>query len=96
MNRRNFIGKAALGAGALTIIPSHVMAGKGRIMPNDRINLAYLGVGKQSYGLLGSINGCLETIVLAACDVDSIKLNNFRKEAEKANSKKLSGGKQAV
>ncbi len=96
MNRRNFIGKAALGAGALTVIPRHVMGGKGYLSPNDRINLGYIGVGKQSYGLLNSINGCTETMVLAACDVDSIKLNSFKTEAEKANTEKLNGGSQPV
>ncbi len=96
MNRRNFIGKAALGAGALTIIPRHVMGGNGYILPNDKINLGYIGVGKQSHGLLNSINGCPETIVLAACDVDSIKLNNFKAAAEKANTEKLNGGNQTV
>ena len=96
MNRRNFIGKAALGAGALSIIPRHVMGGRAYLSPSDRINLGYIGVGKQSYGLLNSINGCPETIVLAACDVDSIKLNNFKTEAVKANTEKLNGGRQQV
>ena len=96
MNRRDFIGKSALGAGAITIIPKHVMGGPGRLSPGDRITLGYIGVGKQSLGLMKSLNGCPETIILAACDVDSQKLARFKSEAELANAEKLDGGKQLV
>ncbi len=96
MNRRSFIGKAALGAGAITIIPRHVMGGTGYLSPSDRISLGYIGVGKQSHGLLNSLNGPAETIVLAACDVDKQKLKLFHTAALKANEKKLNGGKQEV
>ena len=96
MNRRYFIGKAALGAGALTIIPRHVMGGKGYIAPNNRINLGYIGLGKQIPGLMNSINGCAETIILAACDVDKKKLVSFKTAAEKANKKKLKSGSQTI
>lgn len=41
INRRNFIVKAGIGAGALTIIPGHVMGGKGYVAANDHMNLAY-------------------------------------------------------
>jgi predicted dehydrogenase len=34
--------------------------------------------------------------MLAACDVDRLKLDRFKKEAENENAKKLSGGSQAV
>ena len=47
MNRRNFIGKAAAGAAAITIIPRHVIGGKGYTAANDRINIGYIGTGKQ-------------------------------------------------
>ncbi len=96
MNRRNFIGRAAAGAGAITILPGHMMGGSRGVAPSDRINLGYIGVGKQSLGLLRSINGCPETIVLACCDVDRKKLARFKTEAEKANAEKLSAGSQVV
>jgi len=98
MDRRNFIGKSALTAGAFTIIPGRVMAkdSKNSIPPSDKVNLGYIGVGKQSYTLLGSLNKCPETMVLAACDVDKIKLGRFKEAAEKANAAKLDGGSQAV
>ncbi|RPI45321.1 MAG: gfo/Idh/MocA family oxidoreductase, partial [Bacteroidetes bacterium] len=96
MNRREFMTRTAIGAGAVTVIPGHVMATTGRRKPSDLITLGYIGTGKQSHGLLGSINGCKETIVLAASDVDRKKLERFRVAAGNANSVKLDGGRQKV
>jgi len=89
MDRRNFVKKTAVTAAAVTVIPRHVMGGKGFIAPNDRINLGYIGTGKQSYSLLESLGQCKETIVLAASDVYGLKLERFIEEAEKNNSKKV-------
>jgi len=89
MDRRNFVKKTAATAAAVTVIPRHVMGGKGFIAPNGRINLGYIGTGKQSYSLLESIGQCKETIVLAASDVYGLKLERFIEEAEKNNSKKV-------
>jgi len=96
MNRRDFIGKSTLGAGAITIIPRHVLGGTGYLAPGDRINLGFIGTGKQSIGLMRSITGCPETMVLAACDVDQMKLARFKTAAEIANTEKLDGGTQVV
>jgi predicted dehydrogenase len=96
MNRRDFIGKSTLGAGAITIVPRHVLGGTGYLAPGDRINLGFIGTGKQSVGLMRSITGCPETMVLAACDVDQMKLARFKTAAEMANTEKLDGGTQVV
>ncbi len=98
MDRRNFIGKSALAAGAFTIIPDHAMGkdAKNKIAPNEKINLGYIGVGKQSLGLVRSIGACPETMVMAACDVDKLKLDYFKGAAEKLNASKLDGGSQVV
>ena len=96
MNRRDFIGKSALGAGAISVIPRHVMGGTGFLASGDHINIGFIGTGKQSLGLMKSITGCPETMVLAACDVDKKKLARFKSAAEKANTEKLNGGNQAV
>lgn len=98
MNRRNFLGTSAAAAGAFTVAPTNLM-GKSRtgsIAPGDKINLGYIGTGKQSLGLLQSIGGCPETMVLAACDVDQQKLARFKLAAEKVNESKPEGGKQVV
>ena len=97
MDRRNFIGKSAIAAGAITIIPSCVLGtGSGAVAPGDRINLGFIGVGKQSLYLLESLMACPETMVLAACDVDTKKLARFKSLAEKANAAKLGGGSHKV
>ncbi len=96
MKRREFIGKSAVATGAFTVIPRQVMAGTGKTAPGDRINLGYIGVGKQAIGLAGSLGKCPETMVLAACDVDKLKLERFKQAAEKLNADKLGGGTQTV
>ena len=88
INRRNFIGSSAVAAAAITIIPRHVLGGNGFVAANDRINLGFIGVGKQSYTLLDGIGSCKETVVLACCDVDSKKLEKFRESAVSKNKSK--------
>jgi len=88
INRRNFIGTAAAGAAAFTVIPRHVLGGNGFVAANDRVNLGYIGNGKQSYTLLHNIVACKEPVVVAACDVYKKKLDNFVEEAKKTNAKK--------
>ncbi len=86
MNRRNFIGKTAAGAAAVTIIPRHVLGGNGFVAANDKINIGYIGHGKQVYTLLRGINACKETVAVAACDVFESKLKTFVDAANKSNA----------
>ncbi|QGY42666.1 gfo/Idh/MocA family oxidoreductase [Maribellus comscasis] len=88
MDRRNFIGKTAVGAAAITVIPRHVLGGKGFVAANDKINLGFIGTGKQIYTLLNGIGGCKETVAVAACDVYKQKLEAFVTAAEENNAKK--------
>jgi len=88
MNRRKFIGNSAVAAAAITIIPRHVLGGKGFVAANDHINVGYIGVGKQVYTLLNGIGKCKETIAVAACDVDQKKLEKFKNTAEGNNKAK--------
>ncbi len=87
MNRRKFIGKAATGAATITILPRHVLGGKGFISPNDRINLGYIGAGKQMYHLLRNIGKCPGTVAVSACDVFERKLDLMVDAATKDNTK---------
>ena len=61
MDRRKFIGKTAASAAAFTIIPRHVLGGNGFIAANDKIQLGYIGTGKQIYTLLTNIGKCKES-----------------------------------
>ncbi len=96
MNRRNFIEKTALGAGAISIFPHHVMGHGRSFAPSDSINIGFIGTGKQAMGLLNDIGRCPETMILAASDVDQKKLARFKSAAGKINGAKLDGGKQEL
>ena len=51
-SRRNFL-KASTAFGAITILPSSRLFGKDRavaISPNEKINLAIIGIGNQGNG----------------------------------------------
>ncbi len=44
MSRRDFMGAAAATA-AFTIVPRHVLGGRGQTAPSDKLNIAAVGVG---------------------------------------------------
>ena len=46
LNRRDFLGYTG-SAIAFTVIPRHVIGGKGFAAPSDKINLALIGTGTQ-------------------------------------------------
>ena len=66
LSRRSFLGKAAVGAAGLTILPRHVL-GRGYTPPSDLLNIAGVGVG--GMGRSNLINLSSQSIV-ALCDVD--------------------------
>lgn len=90
MNRKDFLKNTVIGAVGFTILPRHVFGGSGYLAPSDRINLGFIGTGKQSGGLLNGFAKCPETMVLASCDVDQKKLAKFTASANSANDKKVS------
>ncbi len=67
VNRRKFIGTTATALVGLTILPSRVIGGLGHKSPNDRLNIAGIGVGGMGYRNLKNMES--ENIV-ALCDVD--------------------------
>ncbi|NJB35222.1 Gfo/Idh/MocA family protein [Croceivirga sp. JEA036] len=74
--RRGFILKTGLAVGALTIVPRHVL-GKGFIAPSDKINIGFIGLGKQSRGLAkGMITNHAE--IIACSDVWTTKNDWFK------------------
>lgn len=89
MDRKAFIKRSVVGATAFSILPRHVLGGQGFIAPSDRINLGYIGTGKQVYHLLKNIGKVTETMIVAACDVDAKKLAKFIGEANKLNAQKV-------
>lgn len=69
--RRDFIRKSTAAAFALTIIPKHVLGGKGYTAPSDQLTKGIIGVGGMGRGHI-PYEG---TRVLAVCDVDKDHLN---------------------
>jgi predicted dehydrogenase len=66
INRRQLLGGAAATAGFF-VVPRHVLGGRGDQPPSETLNIAAVGLG-----VMGSDNlsACLDTNVVALCDVD--------------------------
>ncbi len=68
MNRKHFIQTAfSLGTG-ITLIPRHVLGGKGYIAPSDKVAVAGIGVGGMGYTNMTYLGE--NASVTALCDVD--------------------------
>ena len=65
--RRTFLGRAALAAATVSVIPRHVLGGNAKLSANEKLNIAGIGVGGQGAGDLREMQS--ENIV-ALCDVD--------------------------
>lgn len=75
VNRRVFLriaGAAAVGFPYL--VSSSALGGAGSTAASERITLGFIGTGKQSKHLMRSFLNSSGTQVLAACDVDTLKL----------------------
>jgi predicted dehydrogenase len=81
-NRRKFLADAARVTLAFTIVPRFVLGGKGYLAPSDRIQLGFIGTGKQGRGLLNAFAD--KASVIAGADADEKKLAQFQSLAEKA------------
>jgi predicted dehydrogenase len=81
-SRRQFL-KAACTLTAATpfILPSHVWGAE--TPPSERVTVGFIGMGKQSGGLLGNFLG-RETRVLAVCDVDTTRREAARQRVNKS------------
>jgi predicted dehydrogenase len=105
MNRRNFFGKTSVALAAVgfpTIVPASVF---GKNAPSNRITVGIIGTGRQGFGqnLQGAeqkppgskIPGLLQMAdaqILAACDVDSWRLNKAKEVIEAYYAKNTAGG----
>ena len=76
LNRRDFL-KAGAVIGSFMIVPRHVLGGAGFMAPSDKINLGFIGCGRQSGGLRGRFLDTGETQVIAASDVYGVKQETF-------------------
>jgi predicted dehydrogenase len=47
LSRRKFLGTASMATAAFSIVPNHVLAGRGRVQPSDMVNVACIGISNQ-------------------------------------------------
>ena len=76
ITRRNFLKNAAI-VSTVFIVPRRVLGGPGYIAPSDKINLGFIGCGRQSGGLQRRFANLADTQVVAACDPYAAKLEKF-------------------
>ncbi len=91
MKRRDFIQKSAATATVFSIVPSSVL-GKSGIAPNNKIQVGFIGVGKQGRGLMTNFVNYDQAAVVAVSDVDTAKMDFFSEtfiKALKKNDKTL-------
>jgi predicted dehydrogenase len=67
--RRNFLSTAAMAAATVTIVPRHVLGGSGGKSPNEKLNIAGVGVGGMGRN---NVKNCDTENIVALCDVDSV------------------------
>ncbi|RYF85060.1 MAG: Gfo/Idh/MocA family oxidoreductase, partial [Chitinophagaceae bacterium] len=82
LSRRKFLNQAAI-LSSIMIVPRFVLGGKGYMAPSDKINLGFIGTGRQGSGLLNNFLKLDEVQVIAASDVYASKLVNFKNKANK-------------
>ena len=77
ISRRKFMGGTAMAAATFTLVPGYVLGLGGATSPNEKLNIAGIGVGGQGGHDLGQMTS--ENIV-ALCDVDWARAaGTFRK-----------------
>jgi len=83
VNRRGFLRMAGVAAvGFPYLVSSSALGGSGSTAASERITLGFIGTGKQSQHLMRSFLNSAGTQVLAACDVDKLKLARGKKIVE--------------
>ena len=92
MKRRDFIIKAGISSSVFSIVPSSVLGFKG-ISPNNKIQIGFIGAGRQGRGLMKNFIEYDDSQVVAISDVDSKKVDFFSETFEnkilKEKKKKL-------
>ncbi len=80
-SRRKFLGQTAA-LSAFFILPRHVLGGKGFIAPSDRLNLGFIGAGRQAITLQKAFIASDDVIISAVTDVYRDKTAHFIKLAD--------------
>ena len=81
-SRRKFIKRSIGAVATVTIVPRYVLGGPDYTAPSDKINLGFIGTGKQGLGLGKRFLELDDIQLIAGSDVDQLKLARFKKVAE--------------
>jgi predicted dehydrogenase len=68
MNRRDFLRHTAA-VGAFTIVPSHLLGGRGNTTPSEKVNVAIIGTGGQGIVNMKQLFNENTARVVALCDI---------------------------
>lgn len=68
INRREFIGSAALTAATISVVPRHILGGPGFVPPSDKITLAYIGCGTQGLREMTRLVANPDVQIISVCD----------------------------
>ena len=93
MKRRSFIKKSAVASSVFSIVPSHVMGFSG-VTPNDKIQLGFIGVGRQGRGLMTNFVNYDNAAVVAVSDADIKKMAYFTETFQKQLLRKKKASQQ--
>lgn len=85
ISRRKFLLNSALVSSAISIVPRHVLGGKGFVAPSDKLNIACVGVGGKG---LVDVEGVSTENIIALCDVDVVRAAESFKAHPKARKYK--------
>jgi predicted dehydrogenase len=69
INRRQFFHRAGSGVALFNILPGNLLYGAQALSPNEKLNVAGIGIGSQGGSDVGEVAGLGHNIV-ALCDVD--------------------------
>jgi hypothetical protein len=69
LNRRRFLQASATAPAVFSIVPRHVLGGKGYVAPSDTFGGALIGCGGRGNGTFGDLGRGLAIKQLARCDV---------------------------
>ena len=90
LSRRSFITKTLVAGTAPLMLPKGLWAAE--TSPNDRITLGFIGMGRQSEGLLRGFMGRNDARVVAVCDVDATRCQAAKASVEKYYAKRSASG----
>ena len=83
-SRRNFLRTLGLATAAFSIVPRHVMGGKGFTAPSDKIYVAGIGAGGKGESDIANFAKSGKAEIAFLCDVDDRRAANSVKNFPKA------------